>query len=369
MKIKKKRKGTAMEKKIDEKKEITFENVDISISVNAQGKSEFDNVTKKNTKRRKVMTTAVAAISSVALLATATYAWFVLTNRPTVTQMEMKAGTSGNLQISLDNNANNFGTNITFTFTENEQAFIPVLKPLASKDGKTFHVPTYNNLGVVTGVNSTAISETTNSNYFNNTEANGGQLIKKEFYLKGVATDGTETIGIRLMGKYDNTASDYTKIFDVTGGNADNTAAESVRISFVYTDSNNQTTVTVLEPNANYSSAVEDSELDENSIYKKTITGQYNPYTTASGGIGTITYNTVRQSTNYLFQAGVASNQVTEASDYATPYSPVLFTIPTNTACKVTMYMWLEGTDSNCTNAAEGDSLKTQLMFFSSDLQ
>lgn len=354
-----------MEKKIDEKKEITFENVDISISVNAQGKSEFDNVTKKNTKRRKVMTTAVAAISSVALLATATYAWFVLTNRPTVSEMTMQAGTSGNLQISLDSNANNFGTNITFTFTENEQAFIPVLKPLASNDGMTFHVPTYNNLGVVTGVNGTAIDETDNADYFNNPEANGGQLIKKEFYLKGIATDGTSEIGIRLMGDYDGDgdAGDFTKIYDVTGQNLDNTAAESVRISFVYTNEDTQeTTVTVLEPNADY------SNTSGTGIYKKTIDGQYNPYNTNDGGIGAITYNKIRQNSEYLFQEGYADNQITEESVYNSVYSPVLFTIPTNEACKVTMYVWLEGTDPNCTNAAEGDSLKTQLMFYSSDL-
>ncbi len=344
-----------MEKVFDEKKEITFENVDISISVNAQGAGDFEKTAKKNTKRRKILTTAVAAISSVALLTTATYAWFVLTNRPTVSEMSMKAGTSGNLKIANEAGGP-YGTNISFTFTDaNSETIVPVLKPVASQTGMVFYEPIYDNSGYVSAVKNTAISETNNANYFNSVESAGGQLIKKEFYIRADATDTTTEIGIRLMGKYSNSATDYTKIVDSEN---DTTAAEAVRISFTY-----GTQTTVLEPNADFNDT---SGNNSNPIYNKTITNQYNPYD--ANGIGTVTYRTIRQSTDHTFQSDYASNTVTVDSDYGQAYSPELFTIPTNTNCKVTMYVWLEGTDENCTNAVEGNQLTSQFMFFSNDL-
>lgn len=353
-----------MDMKMD--KEIRFENVDISINVNAEG-SGFNKDMKKNSKRKKIVTTAVAAISSLALLTSATYAWFYLTNKPTVSSMTMKAGTSGNLKICNTENGS-FGSNISFEFKEGDKTIVPVLKPLASKDGYTFNEPIYNDAGKVNDVNTTSINEATQAKYFNNEEKKGGQLIKKDFYILAEAADDKTSVGIRLMGNYGSVDSDaaYTKIVDydtVTNKVVDvsTTAAEAVRISFVY-DNGGTKNIAVLEPNANYN----DTSVKKNDIYDKTISDQYNPYVT--GKLGAVSYKKIRQGTNFKFQSDYASATVTEASAYDQNYSPVLFNIPTNTKCKVTMYIWMEGTDANCTNAVEGTSLKTQLMFYSNDL-
>ena len=63
---------------------------------------------KKNTKKKlkDIRSAIVMMCVMVAMMSTASYAWFTLTDSPTVTGMQMKATASGGLQVS---NAENDG--------------------------------------------------------------------------------------------------------------------------------------------------------------------------------------------------------------------------------------------------------------------
>ncbi|MBQ3544517.1 MAG: hypothetical protein IJA34_05980 [Lachnospiraceae bacterium] len=147
----------------------------------------------KRNKRQRIMATVVASISSVALLTTATYAWFSLTNAAQVNQLTLKAGTTGSLLIS---------NSATDGFSEAIDLELPsdcCLRPLSTLNGTSFHKPIYGTDGVVESVNTTAITNTEMDKMVNKSEANGGWIIKKTFYLKANTKSELTQVGIKLL--------------------------------------------------------------------------------------------------------------------------------------------------------------------------
>lgn len=373
-------------------KEIKFEKVDVSIAVNANGYDS--NKMKKDAKKRKIMTTAVAAISSAVLLTTATYAWFVLTNRPEVSQITMEAGTSGNLQIAKAEydaqgdahpSAEGYKTEIGFEFKEDGTVITPALRPVASINGQAFYEPVYTQDGYVKSVKGSPLDESTDTKAFNHAEKTGGQVIKKEFYLKAKAndelagTDGTapRKVNIRLLGAYDpaSASNSNSKVKGTYVRNKDDagTGAYATRISFSCDKVAGK--VVVLEPNADYNSdaiqtATNNYNLSNDDIKKETITNQFSPYTDADGGLGEITYKLFKQNIDGEFQEDFFDKLSNDKKNtYGQSYSPVLFEIPVNQDAKITMYIWLEGTDDQCTNAIEADKIEAKFQFYSDNLE
>lgn len=378
-------------------KEIKFEKVDVSIAVNANGYDS--NKMKKDAKKRKIMTTAVAAISSAVLLTTATYAWFVLTNRPEVSQITMEAGTSGNLQIAkakVDAQGNysvdgSYSSSITFDDLAAGKKI--ALRPVASYNGQQFYEPKYTEDGYVTSVKSTAITQDTST--VNATENQGGQVIKKEFYLYAKSErskgekDNPRLVNIRLLGKYNaadgGSQPQGTSVENSTDGtnNGNGTGAYATRISFQCDVDESGNGVVVLEPNADYRSTSSIYSNSENNyavptdmINSETITGQYSPYVYDNDiSDKKVTYKLFRQSKGGKFESEFVSfngynvNNQVDSNNFNKSYSPVLFRIPVNTNAKITMYIWLEGTDPECTNAIEADDITANFQFYSDDLE
>ena len=176
-------------------------------------------------------------ILCVLLLSATTYAWFKLTNSPSVNELTLQAGTEGNLKI-CKTETGKYGDTLDLS------AFVPAnacLKPLTTIDGNTFYKPVYSSDGVVTAVEDTAIANLTA--IANKTEENGGYIVQTDFYLQATSSV-TKEIGIKLAGSgASGTGSDlYTKLSNSTGSDE---VAASVRVSFTC-----GSTTTVLEPNA-----------------------------------------------------------------------------------------------------------------------
>lgn len=280
-------------------------------------------------KSRKIKIMVMTMLLCVAMLSATTYAWFQLTNSPSVSKLSLKAGTVGSLQISKNAN-NGFTNSIDLT------SMVPAnscLRPLTTIDGKTFYKPVYSNQGKVSGVEAKALTAQQLAAVINKTEEAGGYLVQTEFYLKA-STGEDKTISIRLAGDgvEGAAAGDYTKVENKGTGD---TAAAAVRISFA---ANKQ--VKVMEPNA-------DAVLVRDGT-------QY-----AMAGWNNLA--TVQQGQNHKFKqaGGTAYNQAV---------SDVLFTMPTNQAVKVTMSIWIEGADPDCVNDIAGDLMSTQIRFISQDM-
>ena len=159
-------------------------------------------------------------------------------------------------------------------------------------------------------------------------------MYEKSFYLKagpnpknggGVITTEGKLYNVYLAGRAGTSQTEGTYVTaapDVNGGTND-TAANSMRISFELEDG----TMVILEPNADAS----------NAHTKRAEDGVKNQYGT---------YTTLQQSKDGHF--------IGAANSYE---SPVLFTIKEGQDVKVTMKVWIEGTDVDCTNSIVLDEI------------
>ncbi|MDE7157257.1 MAG: hypothetical protein K2O02_04805 [Lachnospiraceae bacterium] len=122
----------------------------------------------KKSKKQKIITSIVTVLSSVALFTTATYAWFALTNSPQVSQLTLKAGTSGSLQICNTQNGN-FGDTITLDVPAQS-----CLKPITTLNGTQFYKPVYGPDGMVSGIEPSAVAGDRVTNITKKTEETAG---------------------------------------------------------------------------------------------------------------------------------------------------------------------------------------------------
>lgn len=280
-----------------------------------------------NGKKKKITTMIITIIMCVALLSATTYAWFKLTNSPSVSELTLKAGTEGNLKISKDNSEG------SYTDQLNLSSFVPenaCLRPLTTLDGISFYKPIYSANGVVESVEASPIDNL--QNVVNKAEADGGYLVQVDFYLKAEAGD-TKDINVCLAG--DGAATNYTKVED---NSASDHGAASVRISFT-TD----TATTVFQPNADTILANRDGN------------GQH-----SMTGWDDFDKATLKQGANHKFYDGVSA--------YNQSISGSVIQMKTNTATHVTMNIWIEGADADCINEIAGNVMKTNIQFICTDL-
>lgn len=274
-------------------------------------------------KKQRIIATVAATVCSAALLTTATYAWFSLTNSAKVNQLTLKAGTTGSLLIS---NSATEGFSDAISLTLDEEC---CLRPLSTLDGTSFHKPVYGTDGVVESVEVIAVTNTELDEMINETEDNGGWLIKKTFYLKATTKSELTEVGIKLLAPK-NTDSG-TAIDNATGTNG----AEAIRVSFTYNG-----TTKILEPNAD---------------------ATFTEATTQASLAGWSDVSTIKQGKNHLFS-------IDNGSTYTDYVSEELFRIPTNQAVEVTMYIWLEGADKECVNKIVGNTINAEFRFISEDM-
>lgn len=275
-------------------------------------------------KKKKKLFTAISTIMlSTLLLASVTYAWFTLTNKPKIEGFTINVGTTGKLEISLDNTT--YDKSIKFTGLDNV-----CLRPLTSLDGKTFKKPKYSTEGKVTSVESiTDINQ-----IINKSDNDGGFLIKKDFYLKAT-TKNTKDIGIKLMAGSKN--GDKVTGTYIYNNVADKSGVEAVRVSMTA-----GTTTKILEPSADKgaTNAINDQ-------YKESGWSESNPATIKQSGDG----------------------KFSENGSYTGDKSEELFKITPNQGTKVEMYIWIEGADKDSVNDIQGNAINYNFQFTSDDLE
>lgn len=277
---------------------------------------------------------------TLAVLSTATYAWFKVSNTPKVLDLALMAGAAGRLQVAddLGNGPGEYGDILDLREATGAEAMAEaILNPVTTKDGIDFYAPLYTGKAV-TGVKLLEDNEERRSRY----------VYEKTFYLKAspnpnmpnsdlIVTAG-KLYDIFLIGPAQNNQIRGTYVYqspDAEGSTvAGDTAANAIRISFETEDGE----LVIYEPNADVSNQDTNRAEDQ-------VKDEYGNYVTVS------------QAENGIFINSDNGNN-----------SPVLFTIEEGVDVKVTMRVWIEGTDLDCTNSIALDEISAMFQFMSADV-
>ena len=254
------------------------------------------------------------------------YAWFSVSNKAKVEKLSLIADHQGNLQIA-DDLGN--GPGVYSSSLDLKDASGAILSPVTSKDGVKFFSPNYDSVSQSV----TSVTEITDS-----TELKKYYVYEKSFYLKAgsdkqnTVANIVRTYDIALFGVNSNNKEEGCRIYQSSNGNE--TAANAIRISFTLQDGSTY----VYEPNCDAHNA------DTN----RAVNGIDSSYGTFS--------KIYQQRANGTFVVSPKTNE-----------SEKLFTMPENVDVKVIMRIWLEGTDNDCTNSIESDTLSGQIQFISTE--
>ena len=308
----------------------------------------------------------------LAMISTATYAWFTMSESATVTGLQMTAVTNGGLMVSTNRSS---WSNAVDLRTDGEA--VKVLTPVSVvksdvielSDGTSdfyspqFQMPEYSDPYTVAGLYE--ITGNGNINDLLGTDANlGTKAVKKTFYIKTTGTEDAH-VGIEIgdaktiAETLKNTSSAVVGLTNgkpsfegsfvvLNQGSYTNTnvaaddALEAVRIGLViYDETNDTATLKIWEPNC-------DLEKEEAATY-------------ADNAISD-TYAALTPDVSSNFEtATIASG----ASTYDTKISKALFDIAADDTdgVRVDVYMWFEGQDPSCVNEIMADSIIAQLKF------
>lgn len=284
---------------------------------------------KKNTKKKlkDIRSAIVMMCVMVAMMSTASYAWFSMTSTPTVTGMQMTAASTGGLKISWVNDATKFKNVITYADVENtaqDKGTAKRLVPVHPTGVATFAEGQYEG-NTVTGLKSNLTDLT-------------DYVAHYTVFLKSDYAE-TKSVGIvcgNATSEGDLGASnDQPKILGSlvrakTGGVGDTSSMQApyaVRVGFVADPAQ----MVIWEPNNN--------GKNENGTYAVDEVEKVLQATISSMEDGTITTG--------------GTNTISNA----------LFTIDSGATKKVDIYIWLEGTDVDCVDEIKTDYLEAQVQF------
>lgn len=332
-------------------------------------KREEKKQSRKKMSKQTILTIAMMLVS-VFVISIATYAWYMISNTPKITTAQFVADTIGNLQIANQNDAKTgpatYSTSIgMFDGLTSQEISEQVFTPCTTADGKTFAKAHYVQ-GVVDSVEEFDL----------NNDAEKKDLYKKYvyekvFYLRA----GDASVDPNTAKKYDihfvgmSTAEQESGTYDSVFGTfmRDNTvdgngdpindgqAARCVRISFEVENSMAAGSVmTIYEPNA-------DEHNDQ-------VAGNHSTYTNASGETyGDFTdprFNLLQQKANKSFNyTSIPAHEVCGDDSM----SNKICTIKEGQDVKITMRIWVEGMDEDCTNAIATDKFEGQIQFISTE--
>lgn len=273
---------------------------------------------------KKVRSIIMMTLICIMLLTAATYAWFKLSDSARVTNLALTVSGENGLLIAPAATANTpgtytgqlkFGTDIDGSVGNGVKYQINgKLLPATTTDGRSFRKPVYdaNDGSIVTGVSALASGE---GRLTSASSSNGeGYYYETVFWLKAVSSGD---IKVTLADKNAGGEGTYTTVENSTKANG----AAAVRMSF--TTDRNETLV--YEPNADVTPG----------------TG----YTSAKDNSRAAAYSDTMKQTS----AGKFTNTKT-------------LTI-SNTGTKVTMRIWIEGTDTMCVNEIMAEQIQAQLQF------
>jgi len=325
--------------------------------------------TKKKKKWKDVRSALVMVLVMAAMMSTATYAWFTMTSNPTVTGLQMVASSGSGLSVS--NAVNEAFVNAIQIKTDeanmNVQAvdkrllqLIPV--SLGTANGTVplgFCDPVYDANGIVTGLkreNSALVMLTD--------EELKGKVAKYTYYIRsesenvGVGIlmgDATQQAKSEVNGANQATASGtFVRNRDGSTDQSVKEAYGAVRIGLVVTPANNLggydtpniQNMIILEPNVDYT--VGNIDITSANAELTTL-----PNYSASSYTETVVPSKLTANIDGTIQTYGSNKQ-----------SNPLFTVG-GTPKQVTMYIWLEGTDSQCVDQIKTDEMEAQIQFVS----
>lgn len=206
------------------------------------------------------------------------------------------------------------------------------LNPVTTMDAEKFYEPVY------TGTTVSDVKEVTDP-----VELNQSYVYEKTFYLKAGALKTKSGRRVNAREKYydimllgPEQEDEYTGcvIEQAPGASTEGgaTAANSIRIAFIVEGEE----VSIYEPNS----------------------AQHNGGDKATNGVNYGTYETMKQpSPGADFEEGEGGN------------SKTMFTIKEEEDVLVTMRIWIEGTDDDCTNSIQMDEIIGNIQFISKDAE
>ena len=292
---------------------------------------------KKSTKKkiRDIRSALVMVLVMVAMLSTASYAWFTMTDSPTVTDMQMTAASTGGLKVSWENDESKFKNAIDYSDCPNADTAAKILVPVHPTAAGKFAVGKYE------GNEVTGLKELTSLKdhvahytvYLKSDEDSSktvdigiicGSLDSASGIDLGVGTNDQPTVGGSLVRAKNGTT--------VTGDTSTMDAPKAVRVGFVV---NSGSTMYIWEPNSNV------HNQGTAAVDKVTKV-----YTTA---------DVISQDSGIITTGGNGESN--------TNISKGLFQITGSTVTPVDIYIWLEGTDTDCVNEIKTDYLEAQIQF------
>ncbi len=265
---------------------------------------------------KKLRAAIVMALVCVLMLSGATYAWFTLGNTARVNSLSLQVSSEGKLYIgSTEVELGNKKTEISLASNDTQ-----ILYPCTTDaTGKTMYSPKYESDKVVNGAEE--IKEAQKKDYY----------YEKDIWLKVEETGkgSSENEYAITLGKH--TSEDGTFV-EEKAGTSGKGAEKCVRVSFTVDGK-----VSVYEPNYDLHNIGDKAQDNSGKKYMGTTHKQ--------GAGGTFTGE---------------SGEVYYSGD-----SSELFRIKANTPTKVTIRVWFEGTDDDCTNAIQNAQITSQLKFVS----
>lgn len=286
---------------------------------------------KKQKKVKKIRSTIMMLLLCVLLMSAATYAWFTLSNTAKVSNLTMTVGDVTGLQIADDTgSASTKPSNNAWKQATTAVTFNGKLLPATTTNGKTFLKPVYDDEGKVSDTQQAAEKldkSTTNANA-------EGYYIEFNFWLKALGNAGDTTTvklekGTGLNNGIYADAQNPSGTYSLSKENGENSVLPSaaVRMSLV-----NGEAVKVFEPNSDFNTSADQKATDSRS--SKTAKA-----------------SDIQQNIAGTFGAGNADT------------SDAVLTLQNNEATRITLYLWIEGTDDQCGNEIAAKNIVSQLKF------
>lgn len=290
----------------------------------------------QNKKEKKSNLKKILIVSLFIILATAggVLAWFTVSNRARVENLSMIADHSGNLQIADDtgNGPGTYSDVLDLATAKNDVDISKVvLSPVTTKDGVNFCSPNYDSSSKTVSSVTEIKDEAQLKKYY---------VYEKKFYLKAGQQNKSERVAnikrsydIALYGSTNKSEGCY--ITQSASGNGE-TAANAIRISFTLDDG----TTYVYEPNS-------DVHNSDTSRAANAVGREYGSF-----------QRLYQQRGNGTFVVSPKTNE-----------SEKMFTMAENVDVRVTMRIWIEGTDDDCTNSIASDMVAGQIQFVSTEIK
>lgn len=289
---------------------------------------EKDKKKKKKIPKRRVYFLAFLIVLTANV---GVWAWFTISNRARVENLSLIADHQGNLQIAddLGNGPGTYSDALNLNNATGTKMSSIVLSPVTSRDGVNFYIPNFDSLTNTVNSVTQLTDRAQLTKYY---------IYEKTFYLKAGSNSKNNvaeikrTYDVALYGVQSNNRTNGCFIYQPASSG--DTAANAIRISFTLPDGQTY----VYEPNCN----------KHNNDTNRAINGIGSEYGSYA--------NLYQQNADGTFIKSPKANE-----------SEKLFTLDENKDTLVTMRVWIEGTDNDCTNSIASDMIAGQIQFISTE--